>query len=98
MKAELEIFPRALVTAARTFNDRPQIVGEVLTVLCGCAHKVKLTEVQRYIIDECNAEIAERVARRGRLAELKRRQRMGAGSAKLESRPVGRAAKAKGGK
>lgn len=77
MKNGVEIFPRALVTAARTFAKRPAVVGEVLCALVApdVAGAAKLTDVERYIVEECRAEIAERTARRDRAAERKRRLR-----------------------
>ena len=71
------IFPRALLIAAKTFADKPQIVGEVLVVLCGGTAKKPLSEVQKYILAECREEIADRVARRKVEAEYKRKQRNG---------------------
>jgi len=71
------IFPRALLIAAKTFADKPQIIGEVLVVLCGGVAKKSLTEVQKYILAECREEIEDLAAKRKVNAERKRRQRNG---------------------
>lgn len=73
-----EIFPRALMIAARTFSNKPKVVGEILVALVkgkdssGTARGITtsgesrtgLSEVQEYILAECREEIAERVAKR----------------------------------
>lgn len=69
------IFPRALRVAARTFANRPKIVGEILVALCTEEHKQKLSEVQEYILAECQDEIKTRLAARAKNTEAKRRSR-----------------------
>lgn len=71
------IFPKALETAAKTFADRPKLVGEVLIAICTDARKMKLSEVQEYIIAECMEEMKERAKQRADAAERKRRSRGG---------------------
>lgn len=70
------VFPSALRIASKTFADRPKIVGEILVALC-TTRKVRLSEVQEYILAECREEIAERLERRAKDAERKRMQRNG---------------------
>jgi len=89
MSGGIEIFPKALVTAARTFAKRPAVVGEVLVALVSDegirneelgirnGGRDRLTEVQRYIVAACREEMAELAARRAAAAERKRRQRNG---------------------
>lgn len=73
-KESQEIVPHALVIAAKTFADKPSLIGEVVCALVG--EKTKpLSEVQRYILADCREEIAERLARRAAAAERKARQR-----------------------
>lgn len=69
------IFPRALEIAAKTFADRPKIVGEILVALVTDSRKTKLSEVQKYILAECFDEINIKSAQRVKAAEAKRRQR-----------------------
>lgn len=72
------IFPKALETAAKTFADRPKLVGEVLIAICTDARKkMKLSEVQEYIVAECMEEMKERAKQRANAAERKRRSRGG---------------------
>lgn len=66
------IFPKALETAAKTIDD-PKVVGTVLQALVG--KKVKLTDLQRYILAAAQDEIAERARLRENAAERKRRSR-----------------------
>lgn len=69
------IFPKALETAAKTFATRPKLVGEVLIAICTDARKMKLSEVQEYILTECMDEMKERAKQRANAAERKRRSR-----------------------
>lgn len=71
------IFPEALEKAAKTFADRPKLVGEVLIAICTDARKMKLSEVQEYIIAECMEEMKERAKQRADAAERKHRSRGG---------------------
>jgi hypothetical protein len=66
------IFPKALETAAKTIDD-PKVVGAVLQALVG--KKVKLTDLQKYILASAQEEIAERARLRENAAERKRRSR-----------------------
>ena len=66
------IFPRAIETAAKTIDD-PKVVGAVLQALVG--KKVKLTDLQKYILASAQDEIAERARQRENAAERKRRSR-----------------------
>lgn len=76
MNTSIEIFPKALVTAARTFAKRPAVVGEVLVALVSDdAGGKALSEVQRYIVAACREEMADRATARAKVAERKRRQR-----------------------
>lgn len=68
------IFPRALVTAAKTFAKKPKVLGEVLIALVTGETK-DLSEVQQYIVAECRAELEYRQSRRESARERKRRQR-----------------------
>lgn len=77
-----EIFPRALMLAARTFAQKPKVVGEILVALCGvdgATPSKTFTELQAYIFNECLDEIAElraaRAEKRRLWAERKRCQR-----------------------
>ena len=69
------IFPHALETAAKTFANRPKMLGEILVALCTDARKMKLSEVQEYILGQCFAEINEKAAQRKAAAERKRKSR-----------------------
>jgi hypothetical protein len=69
------IFPKALETAAKTFADRPKMLGEILVALCTDARKMKFSELQEYIIAECMEEMKERAKQRANAAERKRKQR-----------------------
>lgn len=66
------IFPKALETAAKTFDD-PKVVGAVLQALVG--KKVKLTDLQKYILASAQEEIEERARLRENAAERKRKSR-----------------------
>jgi hypothetical protein len=66
------IFPKALETAAKTIDD-PKVVGAILQALVG--KKVKLTDLQKYILASAQDEIAERTKQRAIAAERKRRSR-----------------------
>jgi DNA polymerase elongation subunit (family B) len=66
------IFAKALETAAKTIDD-PKVVGAVLQALVG--KKVKLTDLQKYILAAAQDEIAERARLRENAAERKRRSR-----------------------
>jgi hypothetical protein len=66
------IFPKALETAAKTIDD-PKVVGAVLQALVG--KKVKLTDLQKYILASAQDEITERARLRENAAERKRRSR-----------------------
>ena len=61
------IFPRALVTAAKTFRDRPKVVGEILVELVsiseGAAPSKTLSDVQRYVIAQCREELSDKERR-----------------------------------
>lgn len=75
-----EIFPKALMLAARTFANRPKLVGEILVALCGvdgAKPSKTFSEVQQYIYNECLDEIVERRAKRQQWADRKRSQRLG---------------------
>ena len=74
------IFPKALETAAKTFADKPQVVGEILIALVTDARKKKFSEVQEYIIAECHEEINARL--KLRLKEKERKHKMRKGGAK----------------
>ena len=69
------IFPRALEIAARSFANKPKVVGEVLVALSTGGRKMKLSEVQEYILAECLEEIKERARKRNQATERKRKQR-----------------------
>lgn len=74
------VFPRSLMVAAKTFADRPAMLGEILVALVGDGKgALKLSEVQRYIVVQCREEIEEatsfRTRQRAAWAERKRRQR-----------------------
>jgi regulator of sirC expression with transglutaminase-like and TPR domain len=66
------IFPKALETAAKTIDD-PKVVGAILQALVG--KKVKLNDLQKYILASAQDEIAERARLRENAAERKRRSR-----------------------
>lgn len=68
------IFPRALVVAARTFKDKPAVVGEILIQLVTGGVK-GLSDVQKYVVAECVSELDELTELRASAAERKRRQR-----------------------
>ena len=76
------VFPRSLMVAAKTFSDRPAMLGEILVAMCGvdgATPRKTLSEVQRYIVEQCREEIAEAMSyfegQRLAWAERKRRQR-----------------------
>ena len=71
--------PRALRIAAVTFAGQPRFLGEILVALYAEGRRVKLTDVQRFIVAECREEIGERLRRRAAETERKRRQRKGGG-------------------
>jgi hypothetical protein len=66
------IFPKALETAAKTIDD-PKVVGSVLQALVG--KKVKLNDLQKYILASAQDELNERAQQRENAAERKRRSR-----------------------
>lgn len=74
------IFPRALMVAAKTFADKPKIVGEVLVALVKGDNGKNLSEVQRYILDDCREDIAARKAQRDVWREQKRARRAKGGN------------------
>lgn len=73
-----QIFPRAVEIAARTFKDRPKVVGEVVCALVNGGGERSLSEVQRYILQDCRADIAEIEAKREADRVRKQKQRKGA--------------------
>ena len=75
------IVPRALMIAAKTFKDRPAVVGEILVALVTESEPKKLTDVQRYILAECRDELGDVQKRRAQAAERKRRFRERKGTA-----------------
>lgn len=70
-----EIVPRALMIAAKTFTDKPRLVGECLIALVKGTTPAGFSDVQRYILQDCREELAERQERRAQAAERKRAQR-----------------------
>lgn len=68
------IFPRALMVAAKTFADKPKIV------LVKGDNGKNLSEVQRYILDDCREDIAARKAKRDVWREQKRARRAKGGN------------------
>lgn len=66
------IFPKAIETAAKTIDD-PKVVGAVLQALVG--KKVKLNDLQKYILAAAQDELNERARQRESAAERKRRSR-----------------------
>ena len=72
------VFPRSLMIAAKTFADRPKVVGEILVALVapkGAAAERGLSDMQKYVLAECREEIGERLAKRKAEAERKAAQR-----------------------
>lgn len=95
------VFPRSLIVAAKTFSDRPAMLGEILVAMCGVDGKgarKTLTDVQRYIVEQCREEIEEATSyfegQRLAWAERKRRQR--ARLAEFAAKPIGKAARRSG--
>lgn len=76
------IFPRALVIAAKTFRDKPAVLGEILVAIATDEEPKRLTDVQRYIVAECREEMDVLTKRREAAAERKRRFRQRRGGAK----------------
>lgn len=74
-KENQEIVPHALVIAAKTFANKPRVIGEIVCALVGSTSEKNLSEVQKYILADCRAEITERLARRAKATERKRAQR-----------------------
>ncbi|HBO99107.1 MAG TPA: hypothetical protein DD637_04650 [Verrucomicrobia bacterium] len=70
-----DIVPRALTIAAKTFGDKPKLVGECLIALVKGTTPATFSEVQRYILEDCRAELADRRKRRADAAARKRAQR-----------------------
>lgn len=93
-------FPRSLMVAAKTFADRPAMLGEILVAMCGVDGKgaLKLSDVQRYIVEQCREEIEEATSfltrQRAAWAERKRRQR--ATLAEFAAKPIGKATRKSG--
>ena len=71
------IIPRALAIAAKTFRDKPAVLGEILVAIATDEEPKRLTDVQRYIVADCREELRELAGRRAAAAERKRRQRNG---------------------
>ena len=95
------VFPRSLMVAAKTFSDRPAMLGEILVAMCGvdgATPRKTLTEVQRYIVEQCREEIAEATSfltrQRAAWAERKRRQR--ATLAEFAAKPIGKSSRKSG--